>query len=502
MSATGRWLLRDALVLRHAGAPAAREDIVIGDGIVLAVGPGLDAADWQVERVVDMSRRLVTPGLINTHYHSHDRWDRGRFSPLPLEIWMSLYNPPSVGRDWTPDEIYLRTLLGAMELVRGGSTCVMDDAHLGLQLDPASIDAVFRANDDLGIRADIGVAYADRPGFESIPYFAEELPDHLKTRGQVAAHEPEAMLDVWAGLMQRWSGRVRAVVSVSGPQRCSDRFQQEAWDLAARFDRPVLTHVLETRIQALTGELFYGCSLVEHMERIGVLRPNSVLIHGVWMSDDDLDRVAQAGAGISHNPASNLKLGSGIAPVIRMRERGIPVGLGTDNHNANDGCAMFEAVKWGTLLQTLREPEYQRWLDAASGLDMATMGGAALMGKAGSLGRLSPGFAADFLVFDLAHDAFLPLNDATRQLVFANAAGALRSAYVAGNPVLEDGRLTRIDEMAIRREIDDRLAHMLGKVEAGIPVGKEWEPHLVTAYRRAMAELSRRHGPACPCCRR
>jgi guanine deaminase len=113
-------------------------------------------------------------------------------------------------------------------------------------------------------------------------------------------------------------------------------------------------------MQALSGEMFYECTLVERMERIRVLRSNSLLIHGVWLADEDFDRMAVACPGISHNPASNLKLGSGIAPVIRMREREIAIGLGTDNHDANDGCSMFEAVKWGKLLQVVRESDYKR----------------------------------------------------------------------------------------------------------------------------------------------
>ena len=500
MNPDGPWLLADGLVIVSVDQPAARRDIVIDRGRIVAVGDGLERARFGVIRTVDATNCLVTPGFINTHYHSHDRWDRGRFSPLPLELWMSLYNPPTIGRSWTTDEIYLRTLLGGMELLRGGCTSVMDDVHLGTQLDDASIDAVFRAYQDLGIRADVGVAYADLPAHKTIPYLDAVLPGHLKGRGQTVALAPEEMIKTWEILSNKWNGRVRSVVSISGPQRCSDDFHVAAFDLAERLGRPVLTHVLESRIQAMTGPHFYGHSLVEHMERLGVLRPNAVLIHGVWMSPRDLDLVAQSGAGIAHNPTSNLKLGSGIAPVIAMLQRGIAVGLGTDNHNANDGCSMFEALKWGTLLHTLTA-DYEHWLTATSGLKMATEHGASLMGKASSIGRLAPGYAADFLLFDLNDDAFLANNNLAEQLVFAHSGRGLRSAYVDGEAVLQDGRISTVDETAIRREISARMTRIKSKIDAGLPVSHEIEPYLKRAYYLCLADPAMEGVPMCSCCR-
>lgn len=495
------WMLKGGLVLTHADDEARERDIVIRDKTIIAVGSNLNPADYGVSQVRSADGFLVAPGYVNTHYHSHDRWDRGRFSPLPLEIWMSLYNPSTVGRNWTPDEIYLRTLVGGMELVRGGTTAVMDDVHLGLQLDTASIDAVFSAYEDLGLRADVGIAFSDRPGHETIPFLNEILPVALKTRGQAAIVPQGEMLALWKTLAEKYSGRVRSVVSVSGPQRCSEQFQQDAWALAERLSRPVLTHVLESRVQAISGPHFHGRSLVALMQDIGVLRANSVLIHGVWMSHDDLDMVADAGACISHNPVSNLKLGSGIAPVIEMLGRGIPVGLGTDNHNGNDGCSMFESVKLGVMLQTTQTDDYTRWLDASAGLRSATAHGARLMGRGRDLGALKPGFKADFLMFDLESDAFTPLNDARVHLVFADAPRALRHCYVDGRPLLVDGQFVTVSETDIRREVKDRLAVMHKKVLDGVAKGKELEPYLVEAYRRSLeSPLAQPLVGRCNCC--
>ncbi len=495
------WMLKGGLVMTDARDDAIIRDIVIDGDSIVAVGPDLDPSQYGAQRVVAAADKLLIPGLVNTHYHSHDRWDRGRFSTLPLELWMSLYNPPTVGRGWTAEETYLRTLLGGMELLRGGTTTVLDDVHLGLQLDHDIIDAVFRAYDDLGLRASVGIAYADRPAHETIPYLDDFLPDRFKGPGQTAACQPQEMLAKWCDLARRWTGKVRAAISVSGPQRCSERFQQEAAQLSGSLGLPFLTHVLETRVQAMSGPYFYGCSLVSYMERIGALPANAVLMHGVWMSADDLDGVARSGAAIAYNPASNLKLGSGIAPVVEMLERGITVGLGTDNHNANDGCSMFEALKWGTLLQTMATHDYRRWPDARTGLAMATAGGAGALGRSDSLGSLQAGCQADILVFNLSADAFVPLNDVAVHLSFVDTTRALESAYVGGQLVLDHGRIVTVDEPGIRSAISDRVATIKAKVLGGMPAAQDMAPYLHAAYTKCLADpLMKPYLGRCNCC--
>ena len=315
--------LTGGLVMASADSRAEKADIVIRDGKILALGRDLDLAAHRVTRNEDVSGKLILPGFVNTHYHSHDRWDRGRFSTMPLEIWMSLYNPPTYGRGWTPDEIYLRTLLGGMELIRGGATAVLDDVHLGMQIDDASIDA--------GIPRLCRPWHARRCGHRLQRTFRGTrryliwmicCPRSSRPKGQIGARSRDEMLGVWTELAQRHSGRVRSAVSVSGPQRCTVEFQQQAQELARGLNRPVLTHVLETRIQAMTAHKFYGRSMIEHMDQIGVLDAQTVVIHGVWQTGSDLDIVAGSGAGVSHNPVSNTKLGSGIAPVMSMLKRG------------------------------------------------------------------------------------------------------------------------------------------------------------------------------------
>ncbi len=488
MTGSDTWLLSGGTVLTDAAAPARDLDILVQGDTIVAVGEEITDGDRSRARMVDASGRLVVPGLVNTHYHSHDRWDRARFSALPLEIWMSLYNPPTHGRNWTPDEIYLRTLLGGMELVRGGTTSVLDDVHLGTQIDDASIDAVFRAYDDLGLRADVAICYSDLPSHETVPYLGDLLPGHLKAKGQTAVRSREDMLSLWRSLAAKWSGRVRSVVSVSASQRCTTAFQQQASDVASDLAVPLYTHVLETKIQAMSSWHFYGRPMIEHMDRIGVLRGNTVVIHGVWLTEGELDLVAQSGAGIAYNPVSNAKLGSGIAPVRQMLTRGIPVGIGTDNHNANDGCSMFGAVKFGNLLQSLVTDKHEDWCDATETIRMATLDGARLKGQGERLGRIEAGRMADFLLFDLFADGFFPLNEPVIHLAYADVQGGLLDAYVAGKSVLRKGRFVTVDEAAVRAEIAGRIETIQRKVRDGAAASAQLDPYLRQAYARCMGD--------------
>lgn len=482
MNQAETWMLQGGLVLASADHEPVNADIVVKGDRILEIGADIDPSHHAISRIEHADGKLVVPGFVNTHYHSHDRWDRGRFSSMPLEIWMSLYNPPTYGRGWTTEETYLRTLIGGIELLRGGTTCILDDVHLGGQIDDKTIDAVFRAYDDLGIRAGVGIAYSDIPSHETIPYLADILPDQYKSPGQLAVRDRSDMLGCWQDLAGTWDNRVRSVISVSGPQRCTERFQQQAMALAKTHDRPLLTHVLETRIQAMSAYHFYGKSMIDHMNDIGMLSDNTTVIHGVWLNPDDLDLVARSGAGVSHNPVSNAKLGSGIAPVRAMLERNIPVSIGTDNHNANDGCSILEALKFGGLISTFTSPDPDHWLDARDGVRMATEHGAQVMRLTGQIGRLETGYKADFTLFDLSSDAFFPLNDPFVHLAYGGAATALCDVYIDGRSIMRDRKLERVDETAIRQEIQERVQHIQNKVLGGIPDSEAMAPYLKQAY--------------------
>jgi 5-methylthioadenosine/S-adenosylhomocysteine deaminase len=481
-------LIEQITVVDASGEPPQTRDVLIDDDRFVVVSPHIEANTFRVDERTDGRGKLLIPGLVNAHHHSHDRFDKGRFSPLPLELWMSLYNPPTHQRGWTADEVYLRTLLNGTEMLRGGITTVVDDIHFGGQLEPDLVEAAFRAYQALGIRADVGVAWSDRPFHEAIPHLTEALPESIRQQTAATRIPVTEVFDLWRDLARTWSGRVRFVVSASAPHRCSDEFLTRAWALAAETRLPVHVHVLETRIQSLAAQRMYGTSMVEHMRRLGTLTANAVLAHGVWMSDSDLEAVAAAGATIVHNPACNMKLGSGIAPVAAMLAHGINVALGTDNNNGNDSNSMFDAMRLAAFAGALVSSQPDAPIDAPCCLRMATTGGAGALGRANELGRIARGELADFCILDTSTSAYTPPNDLHAQLVFCEQGHSVRQVFVAGRKLVDEGRITSIDEQGLAREIAERLTAMHGKVLAGATHAEQLRPYLESAFRNCLAE--------------
>lgn len=475
-------LIEQVLVAGMSGGPPATMDVLIDGDRFVSIAPKIDHSAVHIDDHTDGRGLLLIPGLINAHHHSHDRFDKGRFSGLPLEVWMGAYNPPTHRRDWSAREVYLRTLLNGIELLRGGITTVVDDIHFGASVDPEVVAAAFQAYVDLGIRADVSVAWSDRPFHESIPYLDQHLPRDVVAEHSTNVPSGDWVLGFWADLAQRWNGRVRFVFSPSGPQRCTTAFLRKTWDLARKHDRPVLVHVLETRIQALTAQKIYATSMVDFMHQNGLLDAHSVLAHGVWLTGHELDLIAAQGASVVHNPACNLKLASGVAPAGAMLGRNIVVGLGTDNNNGNDLNSMFDAMRLAALVSGIGGSGLQAPVDAAAAFAMATRGGASAIGQSASIGRIEVGFKADFALLDLSSSAFLPLNDPLAQIVFCEQGQSVRQVYVDGRKVVDHGRITRIDEEAMCSELHERLPTVRARIREGELAAARLRPSLEAAY--------------------
>jgi 5-methylthioadenosine/S-adenosylhomocysteine deaminase len=385
----------------------------------------------------------------------------------------------------------LRTILGCIEMIKSGTTTVIDDVHSGFPLSPECLDAVFQAYQDSGMRARVTIAYADKPYYQTIPFLEELLPPHLKPAPPLSVEaNQDAVLALWRDFAKSWQGRVRFILSPSGPQRCTDGFLRKVWDLSGQYHLPVVVHVLETKVQAVTGRHFYGKSMVAHMQDLGLLTPLTALVHCVWVNDHDIELIARAGASIVHNPLSNLKLGSGVAPVGKMLEAGINVAVGTDNHNASDTANLFEAMKAAALIHKVSQPDYGRWPGAREALHMATRGGALCAGLSDQTGQIEPGKKADLVLLDLKALSFLPRNNLLNQLVFSENGAAVDTVIVDGKILMEGRRLSSVDEQEILRELEDRIAEIQKKITAGIAAGRELEPYFKKAYYRCIEKAS------------
>lgn len=439
--------------------------VVAGDRIAAVRRTGEQPPEGEVIRAQE---RLAVAGLINGHHHSHEHYHKGRHENLPLELWMNSVRPldpiPLTAR-----QVYLRTLIGAIEALRSGTTTIVDDLNVSPVLIPEHVEAAFRAYEDIGIRALVGITLFDQPFFRGLPYVDEEIPaELLRELDSKPKSDPQATLDFARHLAQTRhprSNRVGYIAAPSAPQRCTEPFLRAVRAMADDYDLPVIMHVQETRLQVVTGRIMYGTTMVEYLGRVGFLKPKTSLIHCVWLNPREIDVIARSGATVQHNPVSNLKLGSGIAPVRAMLDAGVNVSLGTDGCGSIESASMLRVVSAAALVNKLRDDDSSRWIGAKEAWRAATVGGAQALGLGDTLGAIEPGRKADLGLYRLDSIPFVPLNNPLGQLVYAESGANLDLVMVDGKIVLRDGRLAGIDESAILAEIAEEHARLLPLIE-------------------------------------
>ncbi len=443
------------LDLEHPDGMSAPCDVKVSDGRIADIAPLIIAQP--TDDVVQGNGNLVMPGLINGHFHSAVNHMKGRLPSLPLEIFMLYECPELEVLRPTPREAYLRTMLGCIEMLRCGTTSVQDDCFFVPEPEPEIIDAVAQAYADSGIRARLALDQPELAELDKLPFLRDLVPDELRPSLAAASGVPATrLLELYDHLIDRWhgaaDGRIKAAASCSAPQRVSADYFARLDDLSRRHDLPFYAHMLETRLQRVFGqECLNGRSLVEYTHDLGLLSERMNVIHAIWVSDRDLDLMADAGVSIAHNPNSNLRLGSGIMRWRDIHDRGIPVCLGVDEAIADDAINMWSVMKTAGVIHNLTEWDYERWPKAHEVIRAATEGGGIAMREPG-LGTLASGAPADLIMIDLAALPFVPLNDLPRQLVHCELGHSVLLTMVAGKIVAQGGKLTTISETDILAE--------------------------------------------------
>jgi 5-methylthioadenosine/S-adenosylhomocysteine deaminase len=453
-------LLGCVALIGEDARPDGPVDIVVEDRLIRDIRPSGAAAPEG--SAIDMRGRLVTAGLINGHHHSHEGYYKGRKDNLPLELWMN-YVRPLKPIELTPREVYLRTMIGAIEAVRSGTTTLCDDTNVSPRIRPDHVEAIFQAYEDIGIRAYVGITLFDRPFFRAVPFVDEEFPKDLLVELDATKMYSTAELLDFARKLARdhhpQSHRVGYIVAPSAPQRCTEDFIRAVRRMADDFDLPVMMHVQETRMQVVTGQLWYGSTMVEYLDRIGFLKPNTQFIHACWLNPREIDIIARTGVTVQHNPTSNLKVGSGLAPIRALIDAGANVSMGTDGCGSIEGPDIQNALYLAALLQKLRG-DYPKWVGAAEAFRAATMGGAKALGRGRELGAVEKGRIADLTAYRLDTIPFTPLNNALHQLVYAATRAEVDFVMVDGEVIFADGRLTRVDEPRLLAEIKEAHARI------------------------------------------
>lgn len=454
----GRTLIRGGHVFDLASEFGVT-DVLVEDGVITRVGPDLDADGAEV---LDASARIVIPGLVNAHTHSNQTIERGLCDDLPLDTWMVLASYGGAGARLSPRELYVSAMLGAIQMLRSGTTSVLDCARADHEWMGDGLDAITRAYVDSGMRANVAAQYSDLDFFSSLPL---DLIDGTEDLVRPPRAKPDVVLGEVLAYIDRWNGTHPRITPMLGPSslpRCSTDLFEASAETARDRGLRLQTHLLSAKSQIHVADTRYGTSTVEFLERIGCLGPWASFAHAIWLDDDEIARFAASDAVAVHNPVSNLKLGAGVAPVPDMLRAGAAVALGSDGASSNDSQNMWETVKMAALLPRAHgEPE--SWPGAASVLGMCWDGGARALGV--PLGRIAPGHRADLVLLRTSEVFVAPKEQVAYQLAYGDMGNAVDTVLVDGETVVRDGKVIAVDVDAILAE----AAELAARVWKGLP---------------------------------
>jgi guanine deaminase len=454
-----RTLISGALVLLPATFAAEPLDVIVeGDSIADLVPRGSVKGDAMEK--LDASGRALIPGLVNGHNHAQTHLAKGLFDRYTLELYLNVAGAATGRR--TLEDKHLSALIGAAEMVRKGCTAGYDMFAEFPLPSVEGVEAVARAYAEVGMRGVIAPMMADRSFYEAIPGLADALPEPLRTQALKARYAPhEESIRVCREMLGSWSGGalVRPALGPTIPHHCSDDFLAACRDLAREHGLGIQMHVGESRLQAVVAPRIYGTSLVGHLAELGLLNHKFCVAHGVWLGDEDRKRLADAGASVSHNPGSNLKLGSGIADMRRMLEAGINVAIGTDGTASSDNLNVFEAMRLASFVSRVKDHPPGRWVSAREALHAATEGGAKALGLE-KVGRIEKGWKADLVLLDLSALHYVPLNDLASQIVFGEDGTGVDSVMVAGKWVVRDRRVLNVNLARLKRDAEEAVARL------------------------------------------
>ncbi|MDR1359991.1 MAG: amidohydrolase [Deltaproteobacteria bacterium] len=406
--------------------------LCVRQGVIQGLGPREDFASVRAAQTLDLGEALLLPGLINAHTHSAMTFLRGLADDLPLMIWLRRHVFP-LEKKLSEEIIFLGCLLGCAEMTRSGTTAFADMYLLE--------NAVMRAVEQCGLRVLAG---------EGI--FAFPSP---------AYSEPEAALNLVRAQAARWQGhsRIRVGVMPHSVYTTTPALLGACRDLAGELHLPLHIHLAETPEETADCLAATGRRPVPYCHALGLLGKGSTIAHGVDLTDEDMDLLAQTGTRVVHNPRSNMKLASGVAPIPDLLARGVVVGLGTDGAASNNSLNLFAEMSACALLHKVsrRDPTV---MPARTVLDRATLGSAAALDWTG-LGVLAPGRPADLIALDLSSPNLQPVYNPASQLVYAASGLEVVFSMVEGRVLYHNGRFSGLDYPLLLREMEKVKAWVL-----------------------------------------
>lgn len=398
--------------------------IAVKGDTIAAIGPRAEIeAKFAAPRTINARGKLILPGLINGHTHAPMTLLRGLKDDVTLDEWLTKYIFPAEARNVNEEFVRWGTRLAALEMIRGGTTTFVDMYYFE--------DAVAEETKAAGMRGVLGETVIDFPA-----------PDN-KTNAAMFAYT-ESFLKKWQG-----DPLNHAAIAPHSIYICSEKTLRDAFALARKYRAPILIHVAETKKELSDSLAKNHFTPVAYLQSLGLLGPDVVAAHCVWVDEADRKTLAANEVGCVHNPSSNMMLASGVAPVPEMRAAGVHVGLGTDGPSgSNNDLNMMEEMDLAAKLQKVSKMD-PRALGAKDALEMATIEGARAIHMEKEIGSLEPGKKADFIVLGIDAPHSVPLYDFYSQIVYALKASDVRTVVIAGRVVFQNGKVLTLNEPAI-----------------------------------------------------
>jgi 5-methylthioadenosine/S-adenosylhomocysteine deaminase len=395
---------------------------VDGSGIVAVDTPQAIAAAFTGAETIDARGQVVLPGLINTHTHAPMVMYRGLADDMALMDWLQKYIFPAEARTVSPEMVRVGTRLAALEMIESGTTTYADMYYFE--------EEIAKATREAGLRGVLGETIIQFPVADA------KTPAEALARAEIyiKAFKDDALI-------------VPAVAPHALYTNDRDTLVASA-DLARKYDVPLIIHLAETRDEVDVAREQYTSTPTGYLESIGLLGPRTLLAHAVWVSDEDIEILKRRQPGIAHNPESNMKLASGVAPVPKYLSAGLAVGLGTDGAASNNDLDMFEAMRQASFLAKVstRDPTA---VPAQTALDMATIGGARALGMERSIGSIEPGKRADLITVSMSAARQTPLYEPVSHVVYVTRGDDVRTTIVNGRVLMKNRQVLTLNRAVV-----------------------------------------------------
>ncbi|HHX86747.1 MAG TPA: amidohydrolase [Firmicutes bacterium] len=386
----------------------------------------------RAQQVIQGDNLIVLPGLINAHGHAAMTLFRGYADDLPLMRWLEEKIWPAEN-SLTGDDVYWGTMLAIAEMLKGGTTTFTDMYFFMDRVAEAVAESKMRAVLSRGL-AGVGLG-----------------------SGKLLK-EAESFINTWQG---RENGRINTSLGPHAPYTCPPRFMKKVMEIASRTGRPLQIHLSETTGEVERCRRKHGCTPIQLMDKIGLFQFKVIAAHCVHLNGEDISILAQHGVGVAHNPGSNLKLGSGVAPLTGLLQAGVKVALGTDGAGSNNNLDLWEEIYLAALLSkgVHQDPTL---IPAKLALKMATSYGAEVL-RLPRLGKLKEGYQADIIGVRKDAPHLKPIFDPLAHLVYTASAADVQLVMVDGQILVDNGELTGLDEERIMFEASKRAYLLTGR---------------------------------------